>query len=113
MPSKRRPRAALLLPRSASSSIAAQDRTELRESVLGLHRPKGPRQPPRACACATSLLNVSQEALKLLRPAADQGDATAQLKLGVMYRFGIGVSKDVAEAAKLFRSAADQGNAAA
>ena len=44
---------------------------------------------------------------------AEQGDATAQYKLGVMYANGKGVLKDDAEAVKWFRLAAEQGNAAA
>jgi uncharacterized protein len=48
-------------------------------------------------------------ALSLLRPLADQGDASAQVQLGIMYRTGRGVARDPAEAAKWFRKAADQG----
>lgn len=48
-------------------------------------------------------------ALKLLRPLADQGIAAAQHRLGFMYSFGQGVSKDSAEAVKWYRKAADQG----
>ena len=42
-----------------------------------------------------------------------QGDARAQLNLGVMYENGRGVAEDHAEAAKWFRLAAEQGDAAA
>ena len=42
-------------------------------------------------------------------PTADQGNATAQRFLGVMYRNGIGVPENVAEAVKLYRLAAEQG----
>ena len=45
--------------------------------------------------------------------AAEQGDATAQLNLGLMYFNGRGVPKDVVEAARLFRLAAEQGNVTA
>ena len=41
--------------------------------------------------------------------AAEQGNATAQLNLGVMYADGRGVLKDDAEAVKWYRLAADQG----
>jgi len=51
--------------------------------------------------------------VKLFQKAADQGDADAQLKLGVCYVNGNGVSVDKGEAAKWFRKAADQGNAKA
>ena len=47
------------------------------------------------------------------RPAAEQGNATAQVLLGVCYREGNGVEQDDAEAEKWFRMAAEQGNAEA
>ena len=48
-------------------------------------------------------------ALRLLRPLAEQGDATAQTGLGLMYENGQGVPQDYAEAVKWYRKAADQG----
>ena len=51
------------------------------------------------------------EALKWYRLAADQGDASAQYNLGVMYAEGRGVPQDYAEALKWYRLAADQGYA--
>ena len=51
--------------------------------------------------------------MRLLRPLADQGDATAQYDLGLMYAKGQGVPQDYAEAVKWFRKAADQGDASA
>ena len=51
--------------------------------------------------------------MKWFRKAADQGNASAQLSLGVMYDKGQGVPRDAAEAVKWFRKAADQGNAEA
>ena len=53
------------------------------------------------------------EALKWYRLAAAQGDAEAQLNLGVMYAHGHGVPQDYAEALKWFRLAAAQGHAEA
>ena len=50
-------------------------------------------------------------ALKELKPYADQGNANAQLSLGVMYANGEGVLKDYAEALKWYQLSADQGNA--
>ena len=44
---------------------------------------------------------------------AEQGDATAQYKLGVMYNYGLGVPEDEAEAVRWYRLAADQGDAGA
>jgi hypothetical protein len=45
-------------------------------------------------------------ALRLLQPLAEQGDATAQYDLGIMYFLGQGVAKNPAEAANWFRRAA-------
>ena len=53
------------------------------------------------------------EAVKWYRLAADQGDASAQYNLGVMYANGQGVPQNHAEAVKWYRLAADQGNASA
>lgn len=50
-------------------------------------------------------------ALKTIRPLAEQGDAQAQLYLGVMHLGGLGVQKDEKEAVKWFRLSAEQGNA--
>ncbi len=47
------------------------------------------------------------------RAAAENGDADAQLRLGVMYDNGQGVAQDYAEAMTWFRRAAAQGNAGA
>lgn len=51
--------------------------------------------------------------LRLLRPLAEQGHASAQETLGRMYEHGRGVPQDFAEAVKWYRRAADQGHAAA
>ena len=48
-------------------------------------------------------------ALRLFRSLAEQGDATAQEHLGVMYENGLGVPEDYAEAVLWYRRAADQG----
>lgn len=52
-------------------------------------------------------------ALRNYRVAADQGDATAQYRLGAMYQYGEGVAEDAAEAARWYRAAADKGHAPA
>jgi len=52
-------------------------------------------------------------ALTWYRKAADQGNATAQAKVGWLYENGFGVKQDYAEALNWYRKAADQGNAAA
>ena len=53
------------------------------------------------------------QAVKWYRLAADQGDASAQFNLGLMYRTGQGVPQDDAQAVKWYRLAADQGDASA
>jgi hypothetical protein len=52
-------------------------------------------------------------ALRLFGPLAEQGDASAQTNLGVMYEQGRGVAQNYREAMKWFRLAALQGNASA
>ena len=47
------------------------------------------------------------------KPLAEQGDASAQYNLGVMYDNGKGVLKDYKEAVKWYRKAAEQGLASA
>ena len=52
-------------------------------------------------------------ALRILRPLAEQGYASAQFNLGVMYNKGQGIPQDYAEALKWHRLAAEQGYASA
>ena len=52
-------------------------------------------------------------ALPLLRLLADQGNATAQYRLGHLYNDGTGVTQDYVQALRWYRLAADQGIAAA
>ena len=51
--------------------------------------------------------------MRWYRLAAEQGDATAQSNLGVMYGNGRGVLKNEAEAVRWYRLAAEQGDATA
>ena len=50
------------------------------------------------------------QAAERYRKAADQGDATAQSKLGVMYLSGRGVPQDYVEAHKWYNLAASRSN---
>ena len=50
-------------------------------------------------------------AAQLLRPLAEQGNATAQFNLGVLYANAQGVPQDYQEALKWYRKAAEQGDA--
>ena len=51
-----------------------------------------------------------ETALKEFRTPAEQGEAEAQLSLGVIYEAGYSVSQDFEEAAKWYLAAAEQGN---
>jgi len=64
---------------------------------------------------ATELVKLKDYAgaVKWYKSAAEQGDAAAQLNLGVMYDNGNGVQEDDAEAVKWYELAAAQGKAAA
>src|SRR5258708_4796121 len=60
------------------------------------------------------LAKDANEAVRLYRLAADQGNAFVQARLGLMYeQEGGGLAKDEKEAVRLYRLAADQGNAVA
>jgi len=52
-------------------------------------------------------------AVQAFRRAAEAGNASGQLELGVLYEFGLGVPKSDAEALRWYRRAADEGNAGA
>ncbi len=52
-------------------------------------------------------------ALKELRPLAEQGDAFAQVRLGIMYDRGEGGPENDKEAVRWYRRAAEQGDARA
>ena len=50
-------------------------------------------------------------AYRLLRPLAEQGNALAQVNVGILFGAGLSVPQDYAEALKWFRKATDQGQA--
>ena len=52
-------------------------------------------------------------ALRLWKPLATQGDASAQINLAFMYYTGQGVPQDYKEAGRFYKLAAAQGNAKA
>jgi TPR repeat protein len=52
----------------------------------------------------------NEGSLKLLRDAAEVGNAEAQLNLGILYTENRGVPQDYAQALMWFRAAAEQGN---
>jgi TPR repeat protein len=57
------------------------------------------------------MTNTNTEACNLYREAADLGFPRAQYHLGMMYKFGLGVEKDLTQTMKLFKQAADGGYA--
>ena len=59
--------------------------------------------------CAGGVLKDDAEAVQWYRKAAEQGNDSAQWRLGLMYAAGEGVLKDHAEAVRWFRLAAEQG----
>jgi TPR repeat protein len=63
--------------------------------------------PPEAII----LCDGKQCGLEDLKAAAEQGNADAQVSLGLMYASGTSVRQDDAEALKWFRKAAEQGHA--
>lgn len=54
-----------------------------------------------------------QQAFQYFKVAAEEGNAEAQVWLGILYSEGKGVSKNDAESIQWYRKAADQGNAVA
>jgi TPR repeat protein len=49
------------------------------------------------------------ESIKWYRKAAEQGDATAEVSLGLCYFYGLGVSQDLSEGIKWYEMAAEHG----
>ncbi len=104
--------------------VAAEGLTSLLLDMLREHStPGSARVPPPASqnpatgSLAPSAPTVSDSSVKQkpalpdsaaqLKQAADAGDAAAQYRLGLMYRDGVGVSKDSDQAKKWLRMAAD------
>ena len=56
---------------------------------------------------------ANQQDIERLQKTAEQGDASAQVELGLMYANGEGVPEDDREAVKWFRAGAEQGYASA
>ena len=57
--------------------------------------------------------NGTENKVETTKGRAEQGDAAAQIELGMRYQDGIGVHKDEKEAVSWYTKAAEQGNAAA
>ena len=56
------------------------------------------------------MLDILQAEVDCIRSAAEQGDAEAQLNLGICFAIGDGVNKNREHAAKWYRKSAEQGN---
>ena len=67
------------------------------------------RDPVEAARSALRTLQY-EKAIALLRPAADAGNAKAQLLLALIYLNGVGVAADPSWADALLRAAADHGD---
>ncbi len=59
-------------------------------------------------ACSDDQVDMYASALRELRPLAEQGDATSQYNLGVLYANGQGVPKDYVQARQWYEQAATQ-----
>lgn len=79
--------------------------------LAGCGRAKTPA--PAESDSKTAERGEDQDGLSTLRALAEKGDAVAQAKLGLAYRFGDGVPQDNIEAAKWCGLAAERGSAAA
>ncbi len=67
------------------------------------------RADPLENGKAAYLANDFARAFEILKPLAEQGDADAQITLGIMYDYGQGVPKDDAAATEWYRKAALHG----
>lgn len=67
------------------------------------------RADPLEDGKAAYLANDYARAYEILKPLAEQGDADAQITLGIMYDYGQGVAKDDAIATEWYRKAALHG----
>lgn len=77
--------------------------------VLGLTACAGPNPNPGERTADIAWANYDYSgALKVLQPAAERGEPWAQLRMGVAYELGSGVTKDTSKAIKWYELAAAQ-----
>jgi hypothetical protein len=80
-------------------------------------RPTNARPQPDQADVNTGLARYEAKdytgALQAFRRAAEAGNTDGELKLGVLYEFGLGVAKSDVEAVRWYRKAAEAGNAGA
>jgi len=88
---------------------AQPDLTEVAEAFLGSLR----FVPPPSAAVAQARNSIGnergQEAVDLLKPAADEGDTEAAMFLGTVYLYGTGIERDYEAARRYLEMAAGDG----
>ena len=85
----------------------------LARNRLGTAKPATAKQPAEAAsppAAVAAPAAGDNDPIAGYRRAAEAGDASAQAKLGDLYKSGDGVPRDIAEAVKWYRLAAEQGD---
>jgi len=82
-------------------------------STLLLVFPNSPTADSLEAATQAYKAGDYKKALEILKPLAENGHASAQYNLGIMYDNGRGVPQDYAEAVKWYRKAAENGHASA
>jgi hypothetical protein len=84
--------------------------TEEKSVITLASRPVVPPPSPERSPATVPAESARSLEEQRVRQAAEQGDAEAQHRLGMLYAKGIGVRQDYAEAARWYRKAADQGH---
>ena len=105
-------------PASSPEPTAKQDKADEAKSVEPQAQPSLAADGANATGGLHADLDAYQKndypaALKKLIPLANKGDATAQLRLGIMNEMGQGVTRNYHRAIVRYRQAAEQGNAEA
>ncbi len=93
--------------------VAQQERLKRLEAQLEAMMQRRQGGQPSGHAPASTPFDISAEDLQAWHTQAAQGDATAQLKLGMIYHFGNGVPQDYVKARQWYEKAVAQGDARA
>lgn len=100
-------------PDSVLRGLPARTACRLCGVVLGVFLLSGPAlAQDYEAGRAAYLKGDYAEALKIIRPLADDGNSEAQKLLGVMYDYGHGVPEDSVQALQWYRKSAEQGDPA-
>ena len=95
-----------------SSSVQGRDGdAKSGDDGAGEHSGQYAHADGKAYSPELQVISDSPEEVQRLRQSAEQGDASAQCQLGMMYTQGLGGSRDDAEAVRWFRKSAEQGDA--